>query len=184
MAAGRISTVDREMVGTTAGKFHSLDDMRNVLLSAPSGARVPLRDIASVCDTSQEQRSWARLNGVPAVRISIQNQPQHNNVVVGRCVEGKIEQLASSGYMPPDIKHEVTYDQSYFISQALKSVRDAAIIGAVLSMLVVVLFLRSFRKTFIIGVSIPLAILATFVMMGIGDLTLRSDERRVGQEGD
>jgi len=54
----------------------------------------------------------------------------------------------------------------------LSSVRDAAILGAVLSMFVVMLFLRSFRKTFIVGVSIPLAILATFVMMGIADLTL------------
>jgi hydrophobe/amphiphile efflux-1 (HAE1) family protein len=172
MAAGRISTIDREMVGTTAGKFHSLEDIRGVLLTAPSGARVPLRDIASVRDTSQEQRSWARLNGVPAVRIGIQKQPEANTVEVVRGVQAKLEQLQSSGYVPADIRNEVTYDQSGFISDALKSVRDAAIIGAILSMLVVVLFLRSFRKTFIIGVSIPLAILATFVMMGIGDLTL------------
>jgi hydrophobe/amphiphile efflux-1 (HAE1) family protein len=172
VAAGRISTLDREMVGTTAGKFHSIDQIRNVLLTAPSGARVPLRDIASVRDTSQEQRSWARLNGVPAVRIGIQKQPEANTVEVVRGVQARLEQLQTSGYIPADIKNEVTYDQSGFISDALKSVRDAAIIGAVLSMLVVVVFLRSFRKTFIIGVSIPLAILATFVMMGLTDLTL------------
>jgi hydrophobe/amphiphile efflux-1 (HAE1) family protein len=172
MAAGRISTIDREMVGTTAGKFHSLEDIRGVLLTAPSGARVPLRDVASVRDTSQEQRSWARLNGVPAVRIGIQKQPEANTVEVVRGVEAKLAQLKSSGYIPADIQNEITYDQSGFISEALKSVRDAAIVGALLSMLVVVVFLRSFRKTFIIGVSIPLAILATFVMMGIGDLTL------------
>ena len=172
MAAGRISTVDREMVGTTAGKFHSLEDIRGVLLTAPSGARVPLRDIASVRDTSQEQRSWARLNGVPAVRIGIQKQPEANTVEVVRLVQAKLALLQESGYIPADIKNEITYDQSGFISEALKSVRDAAIVGALLSMLVVVVFLRSFRKTFIIGVSIPLAILATFVMMGIGDLTL------------
>ena len=172
MAAGRISTVDREMVGTTAGKFHSLEDIRGVLLTAPSGARVPLRDIAAIRDTSQEQRNWARLNGVPAVRIGIQKQPEANTVEVVRGVQARLEMLQSSGYVPPDIRNEVTYDQSGFISEALNSVRDAAIIGAILSMLVVMVFLRSFRKTFIIGVSIPLAILATFVMMGIADLTL------------
>lgn len=172
MAAGRVSTLDRELIGTTAGKFHTLEDIRGVLLTAPSGARVPLRDIASVRDTSQEQRNWARLNGVPAVRIGIQKQPEANTVEVVRGVQAKLEQLHSSGYVPADIRNEVTYDQSGFISGALKSVRDAAIIGAILAMLVVIVFLRSFRKTFIIGVSIPLAILATFVMMGIGDLTL------------
>ncbi len=172
MSAGRIVTLDREMIGTTAGKFHSLSDIRGVLLTAPSGARVPLSDIASVRDTSQEQRSWARLNGVPAVRIGIQKQPEANTVEVVRGVQARLELLQQSGYFPADIQNEVTYDQSGFISDALKSVRDAAIIGAILAMLVVILFLRSFRKTFIIGVSIPLAILATFVMMGIADLTL------------
>jgi hydrophobe/amphiphile efflux-1 (HAE1) family protein len=172
LAAGRISTVDREMVGTTAGKFHSIADIRGVLLTAPSGARVPLRDVATVRDTSQEQRSWARLNGVPAVRIGIQKQPEANTVEVVRGVQARLQTLQESGYVPADIKNEVTYDQSGFISDALRSVRDAALIGALLAMLVVIVFLRSFRKTFIIGVSIPLAILATFVMMGIGDLTL------------
>ena len=172
MAAGRIVTVDREMVGTTAGKFHSIEDIRGVLLTAPSGARVPLSDVASVRDTSQEQRSWARLNGIPAVRIGIQKQPEANTVEVVRGVEARLQTLHESGYIPADIRNEVTYDQSGFISEALQSVRDAAIVGALLAMLVVVVFLRSFRKTFIIGVSIPLAILATFVMMGMGDLTL------------
>jgi CzcA family heavy metal efflux pump len=172
VAAGRITTQHSEMVGTTAGKFQSLEDIRGVLLAAPSGARIPIRDIATVRDTSQEQRSWARLNGVPAVRIGIQKQPEANTVEVVRGVQAKLAQLQEDGYVPADIRSEVTYDQSGFISDALRSVRDAAILGALLSMFVVMLFLRSFRKTFIIGVSIPLAILATFVMMGIADLTL------------
>lgn len=172
VAAGRITTEHSEMVGTTAGKFRSLADIRGVLLTANTGARIPLSDVAAVRDTSQEQRSWARLNGVPAVRIGIQKQPEANTVEVVRGVQAKLAQLQEDGYVPADIRSEVTYDQSGFISAALSSVRDAAILGALLSMFVVILFLRSFRKTFIIGVSIPLAILATFVMMGIADLTL------------
>lgn len=172
LAAGRITATDRELVGKTAGKFRSLTDIRGVLLTAPSGARVPLRDIAAVRDTSVQQRSWARLNGAPAVRIGIQKQPEANTVEVVAGMKARIATLASSGYVPRDIKYEVTYDQSGFINDALTSVRDAAIIGAILSMLVVIVFLRSFRKTFIVILSIPLAIMATFVMMGIADLTL------------
>ncbi len=124
MAAGRISTIDREMIGTTAGKFHSLEDIRGVLLTSSSGARVPLRDIAAVRDTSQEQRSWARLNGIPAVRIGIQKQPEANTVEVVRGVAGEDRAARSaSGYIPADIRHEVTYDQSGFIS-------DCAQVGA------------------------------------------------------
>ena len=100
MSAGRISTLDREMIGTTAGKFHSLEDIRGVLLTSPSGARVPLRDVAAIRDTSQEQRSWARLNGVPAVRIGIQKQPEANTVEVVQGVEAKIAQLARERLHP------------------------------------------------------------------------------------
>jgi CzcA family heavy metal efflux pump len=172
LAAGRITADDREVVGKTTGKFHSVDDIRGVLLTAGGGGRVPLRDVAVIRDTSAQQRVWARLNGAPAVRIGIQKQPEGNTVEVVDGVQARLEQLRTSGYVPADIKFEVTYDQSGFIRESLGSVREAALIGAFLAMVVVILFLRSLRKTFIIGVSIPLCVLATFVAMGLFDLSL------------
>jgi hydrophobe/amphiphile efflux-1 (HAE1) family protein len=172
LAGGRVSGAELELVSRTTGKFETVDDIRNVLLTGTGGARVPLRDVATVRDTSQEQRFWARLNGVPAVRIGIQKQPEANTVAVVDGVKAMLERLQGSQYIPRDISYRTTFDQSGFIRDALASVRSAAILGATLAMLVVLLFLRSFRKTFIIGVSIPLAILATFIMMGVGDLTL------------
>ncbi|HET9454400.1 MAG TPA: efflux RND transporter permease subunit, partial [Gemmatimonadaceae bacterium] len=171
VAAGRITSESREVVGKTMGKFRSVDDIRGVLLSS-GGRRVPLTEVAEVRDTSREERDWARLDGSPAVRISIRKQPDANTVQVVDGVTDRIGALAADGFIPRDIKSSITYDQSGFIRDALRSVQDAAVGGAILAMFVVFLFLKSFRKTFIIGVSIPLAILATFIMMGIGDLTL------------
>ncbi len=172
IAGGRVSGPDLELVSRTTGKFEKIDDIRNVLLTGTGGTRVPLRDVATIRDTSQEQRFWARLNGVPAVRIGIQKQPEANTVEVVDGVKALLDRLQQSQYIPKDVQYNTTFDQSGFIRDALNSVQSAAIMGAVLAMLVVLLFLRSFRKTFIIGVSIPLAILATFIMMGISDLTL------------
>ena len=172
VSAGRIASPSREVVSKTAGKFRSVDDIRGVLLTSASGARVPITEVAAVKDTSAEQRNWARLDGAPAVRISVRKQPDANTVDVVDEVAAKIESLDEGAFIPPDIKHSITYDQSGFIRDALSSVRDAAVGGALLAMIVVLVFLKSFRKTFIIGVSIPLAILATFIIMGIGDLTL------------
>jgi CzcA family heavy metal efflux pump len=172
LAAGRITSDEREIVGKTAGKFRSIADISGVLLTSPSGARIPLSEIATVRDTSQQQRSWARLDGLPAVRVQIRKQPEANTVEVADGVQARLELLATSAFIPKDVRYVVTYDQSGFIRDALNSVRNATVMGAILAMLVVVVFLRSFRKTFIIGVSIPLAILATFVMMGMSDLTL------------
>jgi CzcA family heavy metal efflux pump len=172
LAAGRITSEEREIVGKTSGKFRSLADISGVLLTSQTGARIPLAEVAAVRDTSQQQRSWARLDGLPAVRIQIRKQPEANTVEVADGVQGRLALLANSAFIPKDVRYVVTYDQSSFIRDSLSSVQHAAVLGALLAMLVVLVFLRSLRKTFIIGVSIPLAILATFVMMGMGDLTL------------
>jgi hydrophobe/amphiphile efflux-1 (HAE1) family protein len=161
LAGGRVIAPDRELVSRTTGKFTRVDDIRGVLLTAAGGARVPLRDIATVRDTAQDQRFWARLDGTPAVRIGIQKQPEANTVEVVDRVQAALARLESSNYIPADIRYRVTFDQSGFIRDALSSVRDSAVIGAILAMLVVLLFLRSIRKTFIIA-----------VMMGFSDLTL------------
>ncbi len=171
VAAGRISSDDREVVGKTAGRFKSVEQIAGVLLPT-RGGRVALRDVAAVRDTSAEQRLWTRLDGVPAVRLQLRKQPEANTVEVADGIRDRLEQLQASGFLPPDIRYQVTFDQSGFIRDALDSVKSAAVTGAILAMLIVIIFLRSFRKTFIIGVSIPLAILATFVMMGMSNLTL------------
>jgi len=171
VAAGRITGDDREVVGKTTGRFRSVNQIAGVLLPA-RGGRVALRDVATVRDTSAEQRLWTRLDGQPAVRLQLRKQPEANTVEVSDGVRARMALLQSSGFIPADITYRVTFDQSGFIRDALDSVQSAAVTGAILAMFIVIIFLRSFRKTFIIGVSIPLAILATFVMMGMSDLTL------------
>ncbi|MDD5720040.1 MAG: efflux RND transporter permease subunit [Candidatus Krumholzibacteria bacterium] len=173
VAVGNVTSPNFEIVGKTTGKFRTVDDIRNVLLPVSgSQARIPLSEVAAVADTHQEQRLWARLDGVPAVKLSVRKQPDANTVAVAQQVAARLTQLAGSGFIPQDIHYEVVSDQSFFIKNAVAGVRDAALLGAGLAMLVVLLFLGSLRKTFIIGLAIPLAVLATFAMMGLGRLTL------------
>lgn len=173
IAVGNVTSPSFEIVGKTAGKFGSVEDIRKVLLSVPgTNQRIPLAEIAEITDTHQEQRLWARLDGVPAVKLSVSKQPDANTVKVAQGLADRLAQLGDSRFIPDDIRYEVIGDQSFFIRNALSGVRDAALMGAALAMLVVLLFLGSLRKTFIIGLSIPLAVLSTFLMMGLGHLTL------------
>ncbi|HSJ06467.1 MAG TPA: efflux RND transporter permease subunit [Longimicrobiales bacterium] len=172
IAAGRVSSPTREIVGKTAGKFTSVEDVRGVLLPVPGGGRIPLAEIADVQDTHREQRLWARLDGIPAVRMSVRKQPNANTVRVAEAVDKRIADLESSHFIPADIQHATIQNQATFIRSSIGSVRNAALLGAGLAMLVVLLFLGSLRKTFVIGLAIPIAILATFGMMGAGSLTL------------
>ncbi|HEU5049846.1 MAG TPA: efflux RND transporter permease subunit [Gemmatimonadales bacterium] len=171
VAAGRVGTYERELVGKTAGKFRSVDDIRGVLLDV-GGRRVPLAEVATVRDTHQEQRLWARLDGVPAIKVSLRKQPEANTVVVADEVDARLASLAESRFIPADLEYQVIQNQAEFVRNSVNSVRDAALLGAALAMLVVLVFLQSLRKTIIIGTAIPIAILATFVLMGLADLTL------------
>jgi hydrophobe/amphiphile efflux-1 (HAE1) family protein len=173
VAVGNVTSPTYEIVGKTSGKFRSVDDIRAVSLTVPgSRARIPLSEVAEVTDTHEEQRLWSRLDDVPAVKVSVRKQPDANTVEVARGVGNRLASLADSRFIPNDIRYEIVADQSFFIRSAVEGVTTAAAIGAGLSMLIVLLFLGSLRKTFIIGLSIPLAVLATFVMMGMSGLTM------------
>jgi multidrug efflux pump subunit AcrB len=91
---------------------------------------------------------------------------------VAEQVEARLASLTGSRFIPTDIKYQTIQNQASFIRNSVNSVRESALIGAGLAMFIVLLFLGSLRKTFIIGLAIPIAILATFVMMGLGKLTL------------
>jgi hydrophobe/amphiphile efflux-1 (HAE1) family protein len=172
VAAGRVTSPERELVGKTAGKFRSVDEIRAVVLNLGGGARIPLSEIAQVHDTHREHRLRTRLDGDPAVRVTIRKQPDANTVAVADGVDAMLTRLNETGFVPADIRYRTTDNQANFIRSSISSVRNAALLGATLAMLVVLLFLGSLRKTLIIGSAIPLAILATFMLMGIGDLTL------------
>lgn len=175
VAAGNVTSSTFELIGKTEGKFVTIDDIRGVLLTVPgTGQRIPLSEVASIQDTNQEQRLWVRLDGVPAVKLSVRKQPDANTLDVARGVGHRLEQLGEGGsrFIPSDVRYEVIDDQSFFISNAVKGVRNAALMGGTLAMLIVLLFLGSVRKTVIIGLAIPLAVLAAFFLMGVGNLTL------------
>ena len=172
VAAGIVASEQREVIGKTSGKFRSVREIRELPLELRGGGRVPLSEVAEINDTHPEQRIWARLDGTPAVRLVIRKQPDANTVGVSKEVEERLAELDASGFVPADVNFEVIQDQAEFIENSISSVRDAAILGGILAMVVVLLFLGSLRKTFIIASSIPLALLATFVIMGMGDLTI------------
>ncbi len=172
VAAGRVSSERTEIVGKTEGKFRSVEDVRGVLLTLQGGGRIPLSEVADVRDTNQEQRLWARLNGIPAVKVSVRKQPNANTVNVAEGVDERLAALLASRFIPGDVEYQVIQNQATFIRNSVASVRNAALAGALLAMTVVLIFLGSLRKTLVVGMAIPIAILATFIMMGLGGLTL------------
>ncbi|MCH8498991.1 MAG: efflux RND transporter permease subunit [Marinobacter sp.] len=177
VSGGRLTSAGHDIQTTTKGLFTGVADIENVLLDLSVGynsapQQVRLGDVARVRDGGGEQRVFARLNGTPAAQVDIYKLPEANTVAVADAVKARLEHLRSTGFIPDDIVYRTTQDPTFFIRGALTGLSTAALMGGTLAMLMVLLFLGSLRKGFIVGLSIPVALLATFALMGQAGLTL------------
>lgn len=174
IAAGWVTSRTFDVMATTDGMFRSVDQIENVLIPLPGNQdrRIRLSDVATVRDGFRDQRLHVRMDGRPASQVSVFKLPQANTEEVVDAINATMESLQRSGFIPEDISFQTIGDRAFFIRGAIQSVSMAAALGGLLAMMMVFLFLGSLRKSFVIGLSLPIALMATFAMMGLGNLTL------------
>ncbi|MCK4463281.1 MAG: efflux RND transporter permease subunit, partial [Candidatus Omnitrophica bacterium] len=142
--------------------YYAPEESREKEIS-PAVNLVLLEDVADIHDTYKERTSFSRYNGRENVSISIQKQAQVNTIQVVNRVKGALKYLKEE--IPRDIDITIVYDQSKFIKGSINGVRNAAIVGGMLVFIVLYLFLRSFKNSGIVAFSIPISIIAIFVLM-------------------
>ncbi|WP_017303177.1 efflux RND transporter permease subunit [Spirulina subsalsa] len=178
VAGGRLEGEAGEPLTRTVGRFRSVDDLRDLTLEVGGSdeilgrRRIRLRDVANVLDGSEEQRVFVTLNGRPAVKVSVQKQPDANTVTVVEGVKQRIEELKAGGLIPSDMTLIPTLDESVFIKNAIANVVSAGVTGTLLASLAVFFFLGSLRQTFIIITAIPLATLTAVILMKVFGLSI------------
>jgi HAE1 family hydrophobic/amphiphilic exporter-1 len=139
---------------------------------ATDGVPIRIRDIGWAEDGTKEQRSLARLDGIPTVTLAVRRQSGANTVAVIEDVKRNLERVQA--HVPQDIKLEVIRDQSRYIYAALHEINLHLVIGSILACLVVFAFMRNWRATVIAGIAIPASVVSTFGMMAALDFTLNS----------
>ncbi len=159
---GSIDSAGMSIYIKTIGQFESLEEIKNLSIPTNKGTIVFLNDIAKVTLKQKEKVNESFVNGVPALNLSIQKQSNANTVQVCKEMRKEVEKLKESY---EDIDFGIIYDSSKYIEQALNTVTESAIQGAILAVLILYLFLRSIRATFIIAVSIPVSIITSLVLM-------------------
>src|SRR5437773_3738734 len=169
---GNVETGRRELVLRTLGRYTNPRDMEELVVTNINGAPIKLRDIGRVEDGTKEQRSVARLNGVPTVTLEVRRQSGANTVEVIHNVKAQLARVA--GQLPADIKLEIIRDQERYIDSALHEITRHLVLGSILASLVVLLFMRSWRSTLIAAVAIPCSVISTFGMMRALNFTLNS----------
>lgn len=171
VAAGRVDTADREYSSRTAGKLSNAGQLTRLIFPTADGGRVYLRDFAKVVDGAEERRLFVWFNGAESVKVIVLKQPDSNTVAVVDGVKERLEFLTRYKIIPEGTTLTPVGDQSFFIRMAIKNVLSSAAVGGVLAVLVVLAFLASLRRTFIIALSVPIATVTTFFIMWAMGLT-------------
>ena len=167
---GNVETGKREFVLRTMGRYTDPRDMEELVVANINGAPIKIRDIGRVEDGTKEQRSIARLNGVPTVTLEVRRQSGATTVEVIHNVKAQLAYVAAQ--LPPDVKMEVIRDQERYIGAALHEITRHLVLGSILASLVVLLFMRSWRSTLIAAIAIPCSVISTFAMMRALNFTL------------
>ncbi|HET6463509.1 MAG TPA: efflux RND transporter permease subunit, partial [Candidatus Krumholzibacteria bacterium] len=163
MPGGSLRGADSNFLIRTLNEFDSVDEIAGVIVSEQNGAPVRLRDVATVRMGNKEREEITRVNGKECVELAVFKEGDANTVTAAHAVKARLEEWKKK--LPPGYELTVLFDQSHFIEQSIKEVRDSAIIGGLLAIGVLLVFLRDFRSTAIIATSIPLSVVATFLLM-------------------
>ena len=179
-AVGTITEAGLNYILTAMGEFSSLDELRNTVISYRGGGfiggqfepprQIRLRDVADVFEGFRDETSTVFVNGLPAVMLSVQKQSGTNSVQAARDLRERIERMQRE--LPQDVRLTELFNTTDIIENSLNQVINTAIFGAGLAVFFLFIFLRSWKPTIIIGVSIPISILITLMLMYFNGLTL------------
>lgn len=176
LPSGNLRAGARDYNVFTNNQVGRASELRDVVVRPGAGSlgqqntpAVRISDVADVVDGTADQTEILESNGRPGVVFRVLKQPGANTIAVVDAVKAAVPNLRG---VPPNLKVELSFDQSRYIRAAVNALAHEALQGGLLAVLVILLFLASFRATGIIAVAIPLSIIATFMLLYFGGQTL------------
>lgn len=170
LGAGSIEDGGRNYNIRTTGEFETVQEIAGSLVAQKNGYGVLLSDLGTVQMGLSDKTSAVYINGEPGVYINIQKQSGTNSVHVADAVYERIQEIKA--VLPSDITLEIISDDTEQIRATLSTLVSSALQGFILAVAILFLFLRSFRSTLIISISIPFSILVTLLAMNFAGITL------------
>jgi len=170
LSGGRLEEGTRQFLVRTINEFESVEEISGLIVASRDGEPIYLRDIAEVREGWRERDAITRVDGQEMVELALYREGDANVVSVARSVERRLGEIRAE--LPADLALTRVYDQSVFIRSAINEVVHAALFGGLLAIGVLYLFLRSARATVVVGLAIPISVVATFAAMYGAGLTL------------
>jgi len=161
---GLIESNHQLVLGLISGQVRTPEQIGQIVVkNSPAGVPLRLGDIAKITPSVAPVYTIVTANGKPAVLLNVNRQPESNTLDVANEVHTLIQELTPS--LPPGVHLEPFYDQSTIVHDSIASVRDAVLIGLVLSAIILVLFLRDWGTSLVAGLVIPVTLLFTFIVL-------------------
>ena len=170
LSGGRLEQGTQRFLVRTLNEFGSIEEMADAIIAERDGQPVYLRDVATVSRGYKDREAITRVDGREAIELAVYKEGDANTVQLADGVKARIKEL--SGNLPEGTEIRTVYDQSTFIAAAIGEVKESALIGGLLAILVLYAFLRDARATLISSIAIPVSVLGTFVLMYAFDLSL------------
>jgi HAE1 family hydrophobic/amphiphilic exporter-1 len=161
--AGRTLEPGVERIVRLSTQVRTAEEVGALVLASPAGVPVHVRDVATVRDGPAEARSAASFNDASTVAFSVQKQSGANTVEVARRLRDAVGAVGKQ--LPPDVSLAVVDDGSTYIEASIAAVKEDLLIGAVLAVVIVLVFLRNWRSTIIAAVALPTSVVGTFAAM-------------------
>jgi multidrug efflux pump subunit AcrB len=168
--AGRITRGHNDSVVRVEGKIKDPAQFGRIIVAQQGGGPVYLSQVADVIDGEKELDSISRINGRPAITIDIRKAQDANIVETGRGVAQALKDLKQR--LPADVDVQLVFSQAEEVEASVARVKSTIIEGALLTVLIVFLFLHSWRSTIITGLTLPIAVIATFIALYAFGFTL------------
>lgn len=172
LPAGILESPDQEFRVNVEGQLQSQNAFDSLVVAYRNGGVVRIQNIGYAQDGLEPRRSLARYNGQPAVGLGVAPRPGANTVRVADQVKGQLDAIRSD--LPPGMQAEVAFDSSRFIEHSISGAGEELFFGALFAVFVVFLFLRDWRSTAVIALTIPTSLIATFGAMRLFGFTINN----------
>jgi HAE1 family hydrophobic/amphiphilic exporter-1 len=167
---GHLESGRTDYVVRPLGEFRSLAEIEGLRLTPNDEMPVYVKDVAEVQDGIKEELTSTRVNRAPGLVLAIRRQSGSNTVAVSDRVQAELPSLRAQ--LPPEMQLNLMFDRAKFIRLSIANVENSALFGGFIAIFVLLFFLRSLRPTIVIALAIPLAVVATFILMYQSQLTL------------
>ena len=172
LSAGILKQKDSQYLVRTVNQFQDVDEIKEIIIEKRGDVQITLGSVADVYRGYKERKVISRINGQECIEAAIYRAADANTVSVSDAVTERLENVRRNILEPRGMNFLIITNQAKFIKNTIEQVKQTALLGGILAVLVLLYFLKDLRSTFIIGAAIPISVIITFFLMFSSNISL------------